>query len=186
MAPRPITSRNIFRVLIAGFALVILLLVAAAIVGLRNIQIIRAEASNLLKEQSVTNRLIDELHSQQTSLREVFSVLARDPESVDSAHILSQIDEADRDIGRISTRRGQHHFAKHFADSDFFDEDVVLGFVEIIDDLRHRIVFESRPLLPVSDFDATRRRSRRPRSDFALAFDEHLDNAPHHLSINLG
>jgi signal transduction histidine kinase len=102
MAPRPITSRNIFRVLIAGFALVILLLVAAAIVGLRNIQIVQTEASNLLKEQAVTNRLIDELHSQQTSLREVFSVLARDPESVDSAHILSQIDEADRDIGRIS------------------------------------------------------------------------------------
>ncbi|HXK06016.1 MAG TPA: ATP-binding protein [Verrucomicrobiae bacterium] len=102
MAPRPITSRNIFRVLIAGFALVILLLVAAAIVGLRNIQSIQLEASNLLKEQSVTNRLIDELHSQQTSLREVFSVLARDPESVDSEHILQQVEEADRDIGRIS------------------------------------------------------------------------------------
>ena len=102
MSPRPITSRNIFRVLIAGFALVILLLVAAAIVGLRNIQSIQLEASNLLKEQSVTNRLIDELHSQQTSLREVFSVLARDPESVDSEHILQQVEEADRDIGRIS------------------------------------------------------------------------------------
>jgi signal transduction histidine kinase len=103
MEPQQITRQNIFRVLIAGFALVILLLVGAAIVGLRNIQSIQSEAGNLLKEQSLTNRLIDELHSQQTSLRDVFSILARDPESVDSAHILRQIEDADRDIARISS-----------------------------------------------------------------------------------
>ena len=103
MAPRQITRENIYRVLIAGFALVILLLVAAAIVGLRNIQSIQTEAAGLIREQSVTNRLIDELHSQQTSLREVFSVLARDPASVDYEHIMSQIEEADRDIARISS-----------------------------------------------------------------------------------
>jgi len=102
MPPRQITPQNIFRVLIAGFALVILLLAGAAIVGLRNIQSIQAEAGSLLKEQSVTNRLIDELHSQQTSLREVFSVLARDPDSVDDESILLQVGEADRDIARIS------------------------------------------------------------------------------------
>ena len=55
-----------------------------------------------MREQSVTNRLIDELHSQQTSLSEVFSVLARDPDSVDYDDIMSQLDEADRDIDRIS------------------------------------------------------------------------------------
>jgi signal transduction histidine kinase len=103
MQPRQITRPFIYRVLVAGFGLVILLLVAAAIVGLRNIQSIQAEAANLLKEQSLTNRLIDELHSQQTSLRDVFSVLARDPASVDSEHILAQVGEADRDIARIST-----------------------------------------------------------------------------------
>ena len=103
MEPRQITRQNIYRVLIAGFALVILLLVAAAIVGLRNIQSIQTEAAGLIREQSVTNRLIDELHSQQTSLREVFSVLARDPASVNYEQIISQIEEADRDIARIST-----------------------------------------------------------------------------------
>ena len=35
MFPRPITHRNIFRVLIAGFALVMMLLLAAAVVGVR-------------------------------------------------------------------------------------------------------------------------------------------------------
>jgi signal transduction histidine kinase len=101
MLPRRITDRNIFRVLIAGFTLVILLLVAAAIAGIRNIQSIRANAAELLREQEVTNHLIDELHSQQTSVAEVFSILARDPDSVDYDHILGQLDEADRDIDRI-------------------------------------------------------------------------------------
>src|SRR5215831_4818648 len=102
MQPKQITRPYIYRVLVAGFGLVILLLVAAAIVGLRNIQSIQTEAANLLREQSLTNRLIDELHSQQTSLRDVFSVLARDPASVDYERILQQVAEADRDIGRIS------------------------------------------------------------------------------------
>jgi hypothetical protein len=83
MQPRQITHQNIFRVLMAGFTLVIVLLVAAAIVGIRSIQSIQENANSLVREQSLTNRLIDELHSQQTTLSEVFSVLARDPDSVD-------------------------------------------------------------------------------------------------------
>src|ERR1022692_2974142 len=102
MLPRQITHQNIFRVLLAGFTLVIVLLVAAAIVGVRSIQSIQENANSLVREQSLTNRLIDELHSQQTTLSEVFSVLARDPDSVDYYKIMSQLDEADRAIARIS------------------------------------------------------------------------------------
>ena len=107
MFPRQITHQNIFRVLIAGFGLVILLLLAAAFVGIRNIRSIQANAGALVREQAVTNRLIDELHSQQTSLTEVFSILARDPDSVDYEHIMQQLDEADRDIARISEEGAQ-------------------------------------------------------------------------------
>ncbi len=102
MLPRQITHQNIFRVLMAGLTLVILLLVAAAIVGIRSIQSIQENANSLVREQSLTNRLIDELHSQQTTLSEVFSVLARDPDSVDYYKIMNQLDEADRDLARIS------------------------------------------------------------------------------------
>ena len=101
-APRPITHQNIFRVLVAGFALVILLLLAAAFVGVGNIRAIQQNAAELVREQAVTNRLIDELHSQQRALSEVFSVLARDPDSVDYDKIMAQLDQADRDIERIS------------------------------------------------------------------------------------
>ena len=107
MVPRQITPQNIFRVLAAGFGLVILLLLAAAIVGLHSVRSIQENAANLVREQAVTNRLIDELHSQQTSVAEVFSVLARDPDSVDFDRIMAQLDEADRDIARISAEGAQ-------------------------------------------------------------------------------
>ncbi len=102
MNPRQITHQNIFRVLIGGFGLVILFLLAAALVGVRNIQSIQENAASILREQAVTNRLIGELEQQQTNLSDVFSVLARDPDSVDDQRIMSQLAEADRDISRIS------------------------------------------------------------------------------------
>jgi signal transduction histidine kinase len=107
MAQRHITPQNIFRVLIGGFSLVIVLLLGAAYVGVRNIQSIQQNAANLVREQSVTNGLIDELHEQQTSLSAVLSVLARDPDSVDYDAIMSQLDAADRDIDRISAEGAQ-------------------------------------------------------------------------------
>jgi signal transduction histidine kinase len=102
MFPRQITHKNIFRVLTVGFSLVILLLLAAAAVGIRNIESIQESAASLVRDQQLTNRLIGELHSQQTSLTEVFSVLARDPDSVDYDGIMQQLAEADKDIERIS------------------------------------------------------------------------------------
>ena len=112
MLPRQITHQNIFRVLIGGFSLVILLLLAATIVGVRNIQSIRENASSLVRDQNVTNRLIDELQSRQSSLSEVFSVLARDPDTVDYEGIMRQLADADRDINRISAE-GAHTPQSH-------------------------------------------------------------------------
>lgn len=103
MLPHQITHKNIFRVLTFGFALVILLLLAAAAVGIRNIRSIQENATGLVRDQEVTNRLIGELHSQQTSLADVFSVLARDPDSVDYDGIMQQLGQADKDIDRICT-----------------------------------------------------------------------------------
>jgi signal transduction histidine kinase len=97
-----ITHRNILRVLLGGFSLVILLLVAASVVGVRNIQSIQRNAADLVREQALSNRLIGELEHQEHSVTEVFSVLARDPESVDYEGIMNQLEEADRDIKRIS------------------------------------------------------------------------------------
>jgi signal transduction histidine kinase len=109
MLPRQITHRNIFRVLTVGFALVILLLLAAAAVGIRNIRSIQENAAGMVHDQEVTNRLIGELQSQQTNLSEVFSVLARDPDSVDYDGIMEQLGQADKDIDRICGEGARTH-----------------------------------------------------------------------------
>ena len=88
--------------LIAGFSLVIAFLLAGAFIGIGNIQRIKESAARLVAEQQTTNRLLEEVHRQQASLSEVFSILARDPDSVDYSKILSQLDEAERNINRIA------------------------------------------------------------------------------------
>lgn len=96
--PGQITQHNIQRVLIVGFSLVILLLVAAGFVGVFNVQSIRLSATSLVTEQRVTTRLIDEIQREQSALSAVFHRLAHDPDTVDPDRILAQIDEADTAI----------------------------------------------------------------------------------------
>src|SRR5438105_1781186 len=100
MHSRQITQSSIVRVLVAGFALVIALLAAAAFVGVRSIESIQSSAASLVREQAVANRLLDEVHRQQASIGDIFSVLARDPDSVD-LDILEQLDQTDQNIDRI-------------------------------------------------------------------------------------
>ena len=63
----PITHRSLLRVLIAGFSLVIILLLTGAFIGIRNINSIKENAARLIQEQNVTNRLLGEVHRQQAS-----------------------------------------------------------------------------------------------------------------------
>jgi signal transduction histidine kinase len=102
-----ITQGSLLRLLMIGFGLVILLLLSGAVVGLRNINSIRENAARLVQEQQSTNRLLEEVHRQQASLSEVFSVLARDPDTVDYGRILSQLEEANRNIDRIAAEGAQ-------------------------------------------------------------------------------
>ena len=96
-----ITHRSLLRLLVAGFSLVIGLLLAGAFIGIGNIQTIKASAARLVQEQQSTNRLLEEVHRQQANLTDVFSILARDPDTVDYRGILAQLDEAGRNIDRI-------------------------------------------------------------------------------------
>jgi signal transduction histidine kinase len=102
MASREITPQNITSALVGGFAIVIAFLLTASAVGVGNIQSIQQNASALVSEHSLTKQLTDELLRQQRSLSEVFSILARDPDSLDYSRMMDQLDEADRDIAHIS------------------------------------------------------------------------------------
>ncbi|MBI2688167.1 MAG: MCP four helix bundle domain-containing protein [Acidobacteria bacterium] len=98
---KQITDKSILRVLISGFALVIVLLLVSGYVGVHNAQQIRTAAEKLAGEQVVTNRLIDEIHREQGALNAVFTNLSQEPDSVDRDQILSQLNEADRVIEQI-------------------------------------------------------------------------------------
>src|SRR5215213_2468802 len=58
---RRVTHRNIGFVLIAGFTLVTLLLLAAAGVAVRNNRDVQADAAELIREQGLTARLMNQM-----------------------------------------------------------------------------------------------------------------------------
>ena len=90
-----ITDRSIKGVLVSGFGLVILMLLASGFIGVRNAKVIQESAQRLVGEQMGTARLVDEVHREQGALQAVFNNLSKDPNSVDRNEILSQLNEAD-------------------------------------------------------------------------------------------
>lgn len=101
VAVQPVTQRAIRRVLIAGYGLVMLCLLAAGLLGVRNIASIRAASAELLDEQIRIQNLLDAVLRGQRAINAVFAGFARQPEEMDEAQLLSQLDASDRDIERI-------------------------------------------------------------------------------------
>ena len=99
-----ITDRNILRVLVGGFGLVIVLLILAGFVGIRSVKAIQSSAAQLENEQLASSRLIDEIHREQGTLNAVFYNLGKQqPDSVDRDKVLTQLNDADFAIQRIVT-----------------------------------------------------------------------------------
>jgi len=101
MFAKEITQTTIFRVLIAGFMLVILLLLAAGFMSVRNIRSIQVSVADLVEEGLVTIRLVDDIQREQAALSAVFNKLSRDPEYVDREKILKELNDTDRRIAKI-------------------------------------------------------------------------------------
>jgi signal transduction histidine kinase len=98
----PVTQRTIRRVLVAGYALVILCLLAAGLLGVRNLASIRATAAQLLGEQVRIQNLLEAVLRGQRAINAVFADFARQPEDIDEAQLLSQLEKSDREIERIA------------------------------------------------------------------------------------
>ncbi len=101
VSSRQITQATVFRVLIAGFLLVILLLLAAGFISVQNIRYIKENVADLVGEELVATRLLDDVQQEQAALTAVFYKLSRDPEQVDREKVLSQLDDADRRLEEI-------------------------------------------------------------------------------------
>jgi hypothetical protein len=83
VSPDPVTYKKLLRVLVLGFSAVIVLLVAAAFVGVNSAQLIKQSTAELVRSELVTTRLIDELQREQDTLNATFYKLSRGPETVD-------------------------------------------------------------------------------------------------------
>jgi signal transduction histidine kinase len=104
---RRITHRTLLVVLSGGFALVTVLLLAAAAVAVNNARSMHADAEELVHEQTVTARLLNQLRLEQETLNAAFYQLTSDPESVDRAEILRELDSTQEALNRLARNAAQ-------------------------------------------------------------------------------
>jgi len=90
--------RTLLRVLVVGFAVVIALLAAAAVIGVHNARSIAATTEALVADQLVVTRLLDEVEREQEALNAAFYRLSRAPENVDRAKVLAALDQTGGEV----------------------------------------------------------------------------------------
>ncbi len=101
MLSREVTQRNIVRVQILGFALVILLLLTAGFIAVHNVRSIRQATGTLVREQATTRSLIDEVLETREVLNTILYGLADPSGDTGQDEILASLADAERDIRRI-------------------------------------------------------------------------------------
>lgn len=103
---RRVTHRTIVNVLYGGFGLVLILLLAAGSVALRNGREIQFHAESLIREQALAARLLEEIRGEQAVLNSVLLQLAHEPESSNANQLLARLSEADATLSLIARELG--------------------------------------------------------------------------------
>src|SRR5579872_1759957 len=93
--------RTLLRVLVIGFALVIALLAAAAVIGVNNARSIAASASGLVSNQLIIARLLDEVEREQEVLNAAFYRLSSTPDVVDRDSIMANLNQTDSEMEKL-------------------------------------------------------------------------------------
>lgn len=93
--------RTLLRVLVIGFAVVIALLAAAAVIGVDNARLIATTASGLVSDQLAVVGLMDEVEREQEVLNAAFYRLSGTPAAVDRDRVMADLDQTDREIDRM-------------------------------------------------------------------------------------
>ena len=94
--------RTLVRVLAIGFSAVIVLLVAAALIGANNALSNEASAGDLVSDQLVVAHLLDDVEREQEVLNTIFYRLTRTPEIVDRDRVLQDLDKTDREVEELA------------------------------------------------------------------------------------
>jgi signal transduction histidine kinase len=98
--------RTLVRVLAVGFGAVILLLAMAATIGVNNARSTARSAADLVADQLVITRLLDEMGREQEVLNNAFYRLSRTPEIVDRERVLADLNQTDRNIEELVRNAG--------------------------------------------------------------------------------
>ena len=93
--------RTLLRVLVIGFATVIVLLAASALIGVNNARSTAASAAGLVADQLVITRLLDEVEREQQVLNAAFYRLSRTPDEVDRERIMADLDQTGQDVHQL-------------------------------------------------------------------------------------
>lgn len=98
--------RNLIRVLVIGFAVVIALLAAAAATtSVYNARSIAASAA-LVRDQLVVVRLLDEVQREQNVLNVAFYQLSSEPGGVDRQDVLADLEQTDEEVRKLVAGAG--------------------------------------------------------------------------------
>ena len=100
--------QTLLRVLVIGFAVVIALLAAAAVIGVGNARSIAASASGLVSNQLIIARLLDEVEREQEVLNASFYRLSGTPDMVDRVSVMADLNQTDSEIEQlVAQQRGK-------------------------------------------------------------------------------
>ncbi len=95
------TERRLLRGLIAGFALVLLLLGVAGVVAVQGARAIEDSTARVAREQLVIARLLNEAQAGQNMLAAVLHQLTRVPGNPDEDDLLQDLETADAQLNRV-------------------------------------------------------------------------------------
>jgi len=98
---RPV-ERPILRVLVAGFALVVILLVLAGGVALQGTRAIEEGTAQVIREELVISRLLNDVQVEQNALAAILHRISHPTGTVPRDELLASLDSADRALNRIA------------------------------------------------------------------------------------
>ncbi|MEO8596794.1 MAG: sensor histidine kinase [Candidatus Solibacter sp.] len=95
-------ERHVLPVLVAGFTLLVMLLLVSGVIAVDSMRSTQAIAADFAAEQQATLRLIGEIQSEEGNLSSVFYSLAAGPQNVDAAALLKRLDALESAIHRTT------------------------------------------------------------------------------------
>lgn len=102
LEPVRITERTVLRVLVAGFALVVVLLGAAGVVAMRGTRSIEGHTAQVVREQLVIAKLLNEVQAGQNTLAAVLHRIAHQSGGAGRETLLKELETADASLARVA------------------------------------------------------------------------------------